>query len=71
MGFYASASLRPALCSRIVRPSVRLSVRPDYFFFKWEGKAGRGDDPGQLKKIRQGGHKGVLTIIYFKGLFFI
>ena len=19
------------------------------FFFKWEGKAGRGDDPGQLK----------------------
>ena len=31
---------------------------PDYFFFKCESKAGRGDDPGQLKKIRQGGHMG-------------
>ena len=27
-------------------------------FFKWEAKAGWGDDPGQLKKIRQGGHVG-------------
>ena len=25
----------------------------DYFlFFKWEGKAGRGDDSGQLKKFK-------------------
>ena len=28
----------------------------DTFLFKWEGKAGRGDYPGQLKKFRQGGH---------------
>ena len=26
------------------------NLRPDYFFFKCESKAGRGDDPGQLKK---------------------
>ena len=36
-----------------------------------EGKAGAGDDPGQLKKLRQGGLMGgVLTNIYVKGLFF-
>ena len=46
------------------------NLRPDYFFFKWEGKAGGGDDPGQLKKFGQGGHMGVLTNIYFKALFF-
>ena len=34
------------------------NLRPDYFFFKCESKAGRGDDPGQLKKIRQGGNMG-------------
>ena len=33
-------------------------LRPNYFFFKCESKAGRGDDLGQLKKIRQGGHMG-------------
>ena len=31
------------------------NLSPDYFFFKWEGKAGRGDDPGYLKKFWQGG----------------
>ena len=25
-----------------------------FLFFKWEGKTGRGDDPGQLKKIQAG-----------------
>ena len=41
-------------------------------FIKWEGKAGRGDDPGQLKKFRQGGHMGGFNkYIYLKGLFFI
>ena len=35
---------------------------PDYFFFKWEGNAGRGDDPRQLKKLRQGGH--LVNIVY-------
>ena len=29
-------SVRPSVC-----PSVRLSVRPDYIFFEWEGKTGR------------------------------
>ena len=43
--YYASARLRPeALCC--VHPSgcpvIRLSVRPDYIFFEWEVKAGRG-----------------------------
>ena len=28
-----------------VRPGDCLSVRQDYFFFEWEGKTGRGDDP--------------------------
>ena len=47
------------------------NLRPDYFFFKWAGEAGRGDNPGHIKKFRQGEHMGVLTNIYFKGLFFI
>ena len=33
-----------------------------FFFFKWEGNAGRGDDPRQLKKLRQGGH--LVNIVY-------
>ena len=47
--------------------SVRIT-----FFLKWEGKAGRGDDPGQLKKFRQGvvDTWGVLPNFYFK-VFFI
>ena len=45
--FYVSVRLRPeAICFRIVRPSERLSdrlsVHPDYIFFKWKGKTGRG-----------------------------
>ena len=71
MHFYASASLRTkALCSQVVRPSVRLSLRPDYIFFKWEGKAGRGDGTGQLKKFRQGGHMGGLNKYLFLVYFF-
>ena len=34
--------------------TVCLSVR--IFFYEWDGKTGRGDDPCQLKKFRQGGH---------------
>ena len=45
------------------------NLSPDYFFFKCEGKAGRGDNTGKLKKFRQGGHMGVLTNIYLFFLF--
>ena len=44
-------------------------LRPDYFFL-WEGKAGRGDDPGLLKKFRQGGHMGGFNKYLFLGSFF-
>ena len=51
--YVVGLSVRPSVCS-----SVRLSVCPSglHFFSEWEGKTGRGDDPGQLKKFRQGGH---------------
>ena len=39
----------PSVC-----PADCLSVW--IIFFEWEGKTGRGDDPCQLKKFRQGGH---------------
>ena len=55
----AGGILRPeALCSRVVRLSVRLTVclSVRIIFFEWDGKTGRGDDPCQLKKFRQGGH---------------
>ena len=39
-------------------------------FFKWEGKAERGDDPGQLKKFRQGGHMGGFNKYLILGFFF-
>ena len=46
LNFDASASLRPeALCSRVVRLSVRLSVCRSVlitFFLELEGKTGRG-----------------------------
>ena len=46
------------------------NLSANYFFFKWEGKAGRGDDPGQLKTFRQGGHIWGFNRYIFKGSFF-
>ena len=48
--------------------SVRIT-----FFLKWEGKTGRGDDPGQLTKFRQGvvDTWGVLPIFFLKFFFSI
>ena len=34
-------------------------------FFKCENKAGKGDDPGQFKKFRQGGHMGGFNKYFF------
>ena len=50
--------------SRQIIIIVFYNLRPNYFFFKWEGKAGRGDGPGQLKNSGRVGTWGVLTYIF-------
>ena len=40
-------------------------------FFKWEGKAGRGDDPGQLKTSGRVGTWGGFNKYLFSGSLFI